>query len=51
MQATTSIALGKHFFATPKNELVAPLDFEKTLRDHGTSFAASRLRHPRNQIY
>jgi hypothetical protein len=28
MQATASIALAKHFFATLKNELVAPLGFE-----------------------
>jgi hypothetical protein len=36
---------------TATNELVAPLGIEnRTLCDHGTSFAASLLRHSQNQI-
>jgi hypothetical protein len=51
MQATASIGPAISFFATPKNELVAPLGIEnRTLCDHGASFAASRLRHTHNQI-
>jgi hypothetical protein len=41
----------RRFFATPTNELVAALGIEnRTLCDHGTSFAASRLRHSHNHI-
>ena len=51
MQAIASIAPAKSVFATPKNELVALQGFEnRTLCDHGTSFAASRLRYSDNQI-
>jgi hypothetical protein len=45
------IAAARNLFATLTNELVAPLSIEnRTLCDHGTSFAASRLRHSQNQI-